>query len=89
MKRREKNDAISKKKAMIDVDRGKDKKMSDYPKQTDKKNSYTTYSKGESESFTVFKENKAKIESIFMDIEYIRCPVTKLIVVNNNLFKGG
>ena len=38
-------------------------------------------------------KNKNIIEkkelSAFKNMQYIRCPVTKVIVVNSNLFKGG
>lgn len=32
-------------------------------------------------------EKKELLE--FKNMQYIRCPVTKVIVVNSNLFKGG
>ncbi|UUV18207.1 hypothetical protein NRK67_13030 [Fusobacteria bacterium ZRK30] len=78
-----------KKKTMIDVDKAKDEKILGYLKQIDKKDCGITHSEDETDSSTAFKKNKAKIESVFMDVEYIRCPVTKVIVVNSNLFKGG
>lgn len=74
---------------MIDVNRIKVEEISEGLKKNDKKNCSIIHSGGETESSAALKRNKVKIDSIFMNIEYIRCPVTKVIVVNSNLFKGG